>query len=142
MLNRLVPSLEAIVTGSVAVTARALADAGSELTIVQWRVLVVLQGSDEPMTIGDLARRVGASPSAMSRLARRLMARGYVASRLERADRRKRRVVVSDRGRDLVERIVAIRDMELRALPIDAADRPAVVRLGEGFARIAEGGDG
>ena len=104
-MDGLLASLEAIVTGSVAVTARALADAGSELTLVQWRALVVLAASDAPLTIGDLAREVGASPSGMSRLVRRLVARGYVSSRYERADRRKRRLVVSDRGRDLVARI-------------------------------------
>jgi DNA-binding MarR family transcriptional regulator len=140
-MTTLLPSLEAIVGGSVALTARALAGAGSELTIVQWRALVVLHASEVPMTIGELARRVGASPSAMSRLVRRLMTRGYVASHAERADRRERRVVVTDRGHELVERIVAIRDEELRSLPIDAADGPAVARLGRAFGAIADAGD-
>jgi DNA-binding MarR family transcriptional regulator len=140
-MDSLLPSLEAIVMGSVAITARALADAGSELTIVQWRVLVVLHASDEPMTIGELARQMQASPSAMSRLARRLMARGYLASHAKRADRRERRVVVSERGRDLVERILAIRDTELIGLRIDAADSAAVVRLAEAFAAIAGAGE-
>ena len=45
-MDGLLASLEAIVAGSVAVTARALADAGSELTLVQWRALVVLAASD------------------------------------------------------------------------------------------------
>ena len=132
-MDGLLASLEAIVTGSVAVTARALADAGSELTLVQWRALVVLAASDAPLTIGDLAREVGASPSGMSRLVRRLVARGYVSSRYERADRRKRRLVVSDRGRDLVARIVALRDRELAGLSIDPGDTPAIARLGEAF---------
>jgi len=137
-VDGLLASLEAIVMGSVAVTARALADAGSELTLVQWRALVVLDATDAPVTIGELARQVGASPSAMSRLVRRLTTRGYVASQYERTDRRKRRLVVSDRGRDLVARIVAVRDRELAALPIDASDAPAIARLGAAFRALPD----
>ena len=121
--------------GSIAVTARALADAGSELTLVQWRALVVLAASDGPLTIGDLAREVGASPSGMSRLVRRLVARGYVSSRYERADRRKRRLVVSDRGRDLVARIVALRD---RGSSRDCRSIPAMHRRSLGWERHSE----
>src|SRR3954451_7715434 len=100
-METVLPSLEAIVVGSVALTARALADAGAELTLVQWRVLVVLHGAGEPLAIGDLARPVAASPSAMSRLIGRLTTRGYLSSHGERRDRRERRVVLSQRGRQL-----------------------------------------
>jgi len=140
-MDTLLPALEAIVMGSVALTARALADAGSELTLAQWRVLVVLHGADSPLTIGDLARRVGASPSAMSRLVGRLIARGYVSRNGERRDRRERRVVLSERGRLLVARIVTIRDRQLAGLSIRPADGRAVRRLGAAFAAIAEPAD-
>jgi len=137
-METVLPSLEAIVVGSVALTARALADAGAELTLLQWRVLVVLHGAGEPLAIGDLARRVGASPSAMSRLIGRLTARGYLSSHGERRDRRERRVVLSQRGRQLVGRIVSVRDRQLAALTIDADDTRAVERLGLAFAGIAD----
>jgi DNA-binding MarR family transcriptional regulator len=140
-METLLPSLEAIVVGSVALTARALADAGAELTLVQWRVLVVLHGAAEPLAIGDLARRVGASPSAMSRLIGRLTARGYLSSHGDRRDRRERRVVLSQRGRQLVGRIVSVRDRQLAALAVDADDTGAVERLGLAFAGIADGLD-
>lgn len=136
-METLLRSLEAIVIGSVALTARALADAGADLTLVQWRVLVVLHAAGEPLAIGDLARRIGASPSAMSRLIGRLMARGYVSRHGERRDRRERRVVLSEPGRELVGRIVSVRDRELEGLAIEPADGRAVERLGIAFAAIA-----
>jgi DNA-binding MarR family transcriptional regulator len=131
-------SLEAVVVGSVALTARALADAGSELTLVQWRVLVVLEAADTPLTIGEVARRAGASPSAMSRLVGRLMRRGYVSSRGGRRDRRERRITVTDGGRALVSRIVAARDRELAQLRIASSDAPALGRLGDAFGELGE----
>jgi DNA-binding MarR family transcriptional regulator len=136
-MDGLLPSLEAIVAGSVAVTARALAGTGSELTLVQWRALVVLHDSSDPVAIGELARALGASPSATSRLVRRLLARGYVArehDRGDRRDRRERRIVVSARGRRLVRRIIGVRDRELAALAIVPDDAPAIARLGVAFA--------
>jgi DNA-binding MarR family transcriptional regulator len=136
-MDGLLPSLEAIVAGSVALTARALADTRSELTLVQWRALVVLHDATDPVPIGVLARALGASPSATSRLVRRLVARGYVArerDRGDRRDRRERRVVVSVRGRRLVRRIISVRDRELAALAIVSDDVPAIARLGVAFA--------
>ena len=79
--------MERIVVASVALTARALAEESPELTLLQWRVLVL---ADQPggVGIGAIAAAVGSKMAAMSRLIGRLRARGLVQTRRGEGDAR------------------------------------------------------
>ena len=64
--------------GAVGVTARAVAEAAPELSLLQWRVLVVLAGSPDGRTVSEVADRIGSRLPATSRLLGRLRRRGLV----------------------------------------------------------------
>lgn len=140
-MHQPIDALEAIVVGSVAVTARALQRAGTELTLVQWRALVVLREAGRPLAIGSVADGLGSSASATSRQLSRLAVRGLVAGRRSHEDRRTRLVELTASGRALVERVVAERDRELASLAVRPGDVRAVERLATAFTRLANTND-
>ncbi len=107
--------------GSVAVTSRALATVGLELTFAQWRVLVVVgEKPEEGATVTEIADRLGAEISPVSRLVSRLAGRGLVVADKDERDRRVTRVTVSDAGREIRETVVE-RRRELLAEVLAAA---------------------
>jgi DNA-binding MarR family transcriptional regulator len=94
-------ALEAIVFGAVAVTTRAIASIGPELTFAQWRVVVIVGAEAGGATVTEVAVRLGAEVSPASRLVSRLVRRGLVVARRDPNDRRVKRVTLTDAGHDL-----------------------------------------
>jgi DNA-binding MarR family transcriptional regulator len=125
--------LERIVVASVAVTARALADVAPELTLVQWRVLVLV---DRPggIPVGSVAAALGAKIAAMSRLVGRLRQRGLVETRRSGDDARVVLVSMTEQGLHLRNRVVDRRRRELRSAIADARLTPEAAPL---FGRLA-----
>jgi len=125
--TEIVAGLERIVVASVAVTARALADVAPELTLVQWRVLVLVDRHGG-MGVGPIATALGAKIAAVSRLVARLRARGLVDTKRGEPDARVVVVSLSDQGAELRRRVLAHRGAALLAgveragLPSDAED--------------------
>ena len=76
--------LERLVVGSVAITERAIAAAGTDLTFVQWRVLLIVGEQPAGATVGEIAGRIGARGSPASRLISRLKGRGVVRAERDR----------------------------------------------------------
>lgn len=115
----LVTNVERIVVASVAVTARLLNEAGAELTLGQWRVLVLV---DQPggMPVGVLAAALRAKIAAVSRLVGRLNARGLVQTRRADGDARVVLVSLTAAGRRLRRRIVHGRRAQLEKLLVDS----------------------
>lgn len=99
---RIVEALERLVVGTVGMTAVALAEfaPASELTLQQWRTLVVVTRSDG-VRIGEIAARVGLSLPSVSRLVQRLERRGLVTTERDERDRRGTIVRASPAGIDL-----------------------------------------
>ncbi len=127
------PLLERVVTGSVGVTARVVADGAPELTLLQWRVLVVLAEAPDGETVSELASRIGSRLPATSRLIGRMRRRGLVETRKDHPDARITTVLLGAAGRELWQRVVAGRRTELAAV-LDAAsltpdDQPGLERL-------------
>jgi DNA-binding MarR family transcriptional regulator len=94
-------------SASVGLTARALLaspDAG-ELTLTQWRILVVLSESEAQMRVSDLGRSIGASLPSTSRLVSRLRGRGLLILSPSETDRRVSLISLTDRGRDVVSAV-------------------------------------
>ncbi|MEA2546323.1 MAG: hypothetical protein QOI09_1596 [Chloroflexota bacterium] len=133
-------ALEAVAFGSVAVTTRAIAAAGLDLTFAQWRVLVVVGESPKGATVTEVAARLGADISPVSRLVSRLARRGVVRARKDDQDRRVTRVTVTDEGRELRETVIARRrellaDVLAAAGPIGPEAEAALERIGAAFRR-------
>jgi DNA-binding MarR family transcriptional regulator len=57
---------------------------------------------DGPVTVGELAQRLGVTQQAVSKTAAELSAAGYVQRMPDATDGRVRRVALTDRGRDAV----------------------------------------
>lgn len=85
----LAPILEQLLSRGIGVTAVALAssDASRDLTLVQWRALVVA-ALEDGIRVGELARRLGIAVPSASRLIRRLERRGYLVTVRDEQDRR------------------------------------------------------
>ena len=133
-------ALEAVAFGSVAVTTRAIAAAGLDLTFAQWRVLVVVGERPNGATITEVAARLGAEISPVSRLVSRLARRGVVKARKDDQDRRVTRVTVTEEGRALRETVIARRrellaDVLAAAGPIGPEAEAALERIGAAFRR-------
>lgn len=129
--------LERIVIASVGVTARAVADAAPELSLLQWRVLVVLAGSPEGVTVTELAERLGSRLPATSRLLGRMRRRNLVEMRKDHADARITTVLLAADGEALWRRVVERRREDLETALSTAAltpeDGQALARLGQAF---------
>lgn len=139
--HSLLDPLERVVIGSVGVTAAAVADAAPDLTLLQWRVVVVLAATDDGMPVSDLARRLRSSVPAMSRLLSRLRARGIVEARKDHPDGRVTTVVLGEAGRTLWARVAARRREDLvtaiDAAALDGDDGPVLDRLAAAFEAYA-----
>lgn len=92
--------------------ARSLAGALDQVTLPQFRVLVLL-ATRGPQRSGDLARAVGVHPSTFSRSADRLVAGGWVRRVDNPESRREVLVELTPQGADLVDDVTARRRREL-----------------------------
>lgn len=118
--------------------ARSLAPVLEELTLVQFRVLVVLEGGG-PARMADIAERLGVHPSTLSRTVDRLSAGGWVTRVPVEGNRREVRVEPTARARELVAEVTARRRAEIAAAlaQLPAGDREAVRQGMERFAAAA-----
>jgi DNA-binding MarR family transcriptional regulator len=120
------PVVDAVLTASrvlVAVAARSLSDVADEVTLTQYRSLVVL-ASRGPQSVAALAEELSVTPSTASRLCDRLVRKGLARRREDRHDRRAVRVALTAAGRALVDAVTERRRLEiarlLEAVPADA----------------------
>lgn len=110
--------VDAVLTASralVAIAARSLADAGEEVTLTQYRSLIIL-ASRGPESVAALAEALAVTPPTASRLCDRLVRKGLVRRRAARHDRRQVRIALTERGRRLVARVTARRRAEITGL--------------------------
>lgn len=110
--------VDAVVTASrvlVAMAARSLADAGEEVTLTQYRSLVVL-ASRGPQGVASLAEAVAVTPPTASRLVDRLLRKGLVHRRTDRHDRRQVRIGLTESGRQLIDVVTEHRRREIADL--------------------------
>lgn len=117
--------VDAVLTASralVAVAARSLGDIAEEVTLTQYRTLVVL-ASRGPQSLAELADAVAVTPPTATRMCDRLIKKGLILRRHDRGDRRLIRLTLAKRGRDLVDEVTQRRRTEIvelvRAVPED-----------------------
>ena len=112
------PIVDAVLTASrvlVSVAARSLVDLDEEVTLTQFRSLVVL-ASRGPQGTASLAAALGVTPPTASRLCDRLVRKGLVRRRSDRTDRRQVRIALTEAGRHLVEQVTERRREEIAKL--------------------------
>ena len=114
--TRSIRALERLAVGSVAITERAIASAGTDLTFVQWRVLLIVGEQDGGVRVGEIAERIGAHASPTSRLISRLKSRGVVMTEKDELDGRATRVRLTTVGRALRGRVLEHRRQDLATL--------------------------
>ena len=106
----------------VAVAARSLGDVAEEVTLTQYRTLVVL-ASRGPQSLAELADAVDVTPPTATRMCDRLIKKGLIVRRHERGDRRLIRLTLAKDGRKLVDAVTQRRRTEIshlmEAIPLD-----------------------
>ena len=122
----------------VAVAARSLAAHEAEVSLQQYRALVVL-ASRGPQRPGDLAEALGVDPSTTTRLCDRLVERRLISRRRQPGDRREVRVDLNDRGRSLVGEVTERRRLEIQRIlaAVPDPDRAALVGAFRTFGQAA-----
>jgi DNA-binding MarR family transcriptional regulator len=122
----------------VAVAARSLAAAGDEVTLPQYRALVVLAARG-PQGTAELAAALTVNPSTATRMCDRLVRKGLVRRHRQAGDRRAVRIALTATGRDLVDEVTRRRRAELaRLLEVLPADQhEAVIAAFRAFAAAA-----
>lgn len=113
-----IEAVEATLTTSRAllgVVARSVADVLHEVTLPQFRVLVVLS-SVGTLRIGALAERMNANHSTFSRTIDRMATHGLVDRATSADSRREVLVQVTEKGRALVDQVTASRRAEIAGI--------------------------
>jgi DNA-binding MarR family transcriptional regulator len=105
----IIESLELLVFEAIGMTAVALSLVSTgELTLAQWRALVVL-GRADGLRVGEIAQAVGMSLPSASRLIQRLERRGLVTTERDESDRRATLVRLTASGMEVREAVVKCR---------------------------------
>jgi DNA-binding MarR family transcriptional regulator len=96
----------------VGLAARSLADLDSDVTLPQYRALVVL-ASRGPQRVVDISTELGVNSSTGTRMCERLVRKGLVSRDRSDADRREVRLTLTPAGEYLVEEVTRRRRTEL-----------------------------
>ena len=135
------PVVDAVVGASralVAIAARSLGEAGEEVTLPQYRALVVL-ASRGPQRVVDLAGFLDVTASTATRMCDRLVRKGLIRRQRQASDRRSVRVSISPAGSRLVATVTRRRRREIQAIVdrMAPADREQLVATLRMFAAAA-----
>ncbi|MHB1087356.1 MAG: MarR family winged helix-turn-helix transcriptional regulator [Acidimicrobiales bacterium] len=135
------PVIDAVISASralVAVAAASLADVGDEVTLTQYRTLVVL-ASRGPQRLSDLAEAVGVTSATATRMCDRLIRKKLIHRRTEREDRRNVRITLSSKGHALVDGVTRNRRDRISKIieTISANDQETLINILTAFALAA-----
>lgn len=131
--------VEAVIGASrvlVAVAARSLAEVAEEVTLPQFRALVVL-ATRGPQRVASLAESLAVTPPTATRMCDRLVRKGLVRRRTGREDRRQVNLTVTPAGRELVAEVTERRRQEIARLlrDISPEDQALMIEL---FGKLAD----
>ncbi len=99
----------------VAIAVRTLAGNPDEVTLPQYRTLVVL-GFGGPRRLADLADALNVSPSTATRMCDRLVRKNLVSRTRDELDRREVKLAITPLGRKVVSDVIDRRRAEVRDL--------------------------
>lgn len=109
--------IEAVIMASramVAIAVRSLGASHEDVTLPQYRTLVVLTYGKR--RLADLAEALAVSPSTATRMCDRLVRKGLITRSRDEIDRREVNLEVTPAGRTLVGDVIERRRTEVRAL--------------------------
>lgn len=110
--------VDAFIAGSralVAVAARSLADLDEDVSLSQYRALVVL-ATRGPQCVIDLSDALAVAPSTASRMIERLVRKRLVQRSRFREDRRMIKVQLTKFGRDVIRQVTDRRRREIATI--------------------------
>lgn len=110
--DEIVVALLAVNRMFVAVATRALAGLATDVTLPQFRMLVLLDGRGR-MTASALADALGVVPSTATRMCDRLVGKKLVRRSIDRRDRRQVTIALAEAGRRLIAESTKRRRREL-----------------------------
>lgn len=117
----------------VAIAARTVAEVDSQVSMPQFRLLVVLYlGGTQ--RVSDLAAELGVHPSTAGRMVERLVAKRFIA-REEGSDRRETLVRLTPRGREFADETTRRRREQFRDL-LNLFDDAELAQIGRGLALV------
>jgi DNA-binding MarR family transcriptional regulator len=133
-----VQALMAASRAFVGLTARSLAGVDGDVTLPQFRALVVLAVRGPQRSV-DIAEELRVNPSTGTRMCDRLVRKGLIKRVRSTSDRRVVRLRLTSKGHDIVEQVVTRRKAELEQLVAATADlwQPAVIEALSAFAAAA-----
>jgi DNA-binding MarR family transcriptional regulator len=122
----------------VSITARSLSAVNEEVTLAQFRTLVVLS-TRGPQTVTALAEHLDVHASTMTRMCTRLVSRGLVVRVPSAIDRREVVITLSVAGTELVGSVMQNRRREFDAIVgrMSEVEQRAVIGALEAFAAAA-----
>jgi DNA-binding MarR family transcriptional regulator len=129
--DELVDALLSASRAMVGLAARSLAGTDAEVTLPQFRTLVVL-ASRGPQRMVDISAELGVNPSTGTRMCDRLVRKGLARRYRTGADRREVRLTLTAAGRHLVEDVSTRRRTELAGIVAGMPDghrAPAIAAL-------------
>jgi DNA-binding MarR family transcriptional regulator len=119
----------------MAMAVRSLGGVGEEVTLPQYRSLVIL-ASRGPQSLASLAEALAVQPPTASRMCDRLVRKRLIRRTAVRRDRRQVRIALTETGRHLVDQVTLRRREEiidiLGSIPLDVQEAMA-----EGLHRMA-----
>ncbi|WP_433074679.1 MarR family winged helix-turn-helix transcriptional regulator [Dactylosporangium sp. CA-052675] len=134
-------AVEALLTASralVGIAARSLADIDPDVTLPQYRALVVLAARG-PQRVADISAELQVAPSTGTRMCDRLVRKGLARRSRPTSDRRVVRLTLTAAGRRLVQRVTESRREQLSDIVAATAQvwHPAVAPALRAFAAAA-----
>ncbi|WAM33686.1 MarR family winged helix-turn-helix transcriptional regulator [Caldicellulosiruptor morganii] len=84
-------------------------DCEDVLTFGEQQVIMVLSENSQPMTMKDIAKELGISPSTLTGIVDRLVEKGIVNREPDNQDRRKLQVFLTEKGKNMVKKVTDFR---------------------------------
>ncbi|MFB4275178.1 MULTISPECIES: MarR family transcriptional regulator [unclassified Nonomuraea] len=136
------PVVEAVLTASralVGVAARSIAAAGGDVTLPQYRALVLIAARG-PQRLMDLAEALDVNRSTATRMCDRLVAKRLVRRSRLPSDRRTVRIALTGEGRALVDGVTQKRRTDLARIlaQLTQEQQAAVVAALSAFSEAAD----
>ena len=136
------PLVESVLTASrvlVGIAARSLTEAQDEVTLPQYRALVVLQARG-PQSLQELAEQLGVVPSTATRMCDRLVRKGLIRRDAAAGNRREIELAVTSQGAALVNLVTRRRRAEISRIVGRMSDdgRAELVEALQEFAAAAD----
>lgn len=135
--RRVLDAIDSLALELVALTARAIDESVDDLdlTLAQWRVIVVIGQRRRPLRVGEIAGHIRASLPSTSRILRRLERRGLITTERDERDRRATLVRLTPAGVTARRKVVQARQRYI-ATALGNGSAPLPADLAEGLETI------